>query len=164
MTAHLIALHDDREMPPEAVSAFELYRLDGQRSITKTADLLGIPRGTVRSWAHRYRWTARVVALDAEDHGGRYGAAVDAVSAQMVKSVEFLVELRDNEAAPLRERRAAAVALIDRGGLMPVQRVQHVAPDADASPDYSEAELREMAQTPEGRDRLLAIARARRSA
>lgn len=36
--------------------AYRIYCSTGARSLRKTADILGLPHGTVLSWSRRYHW------------------------------------------------------------------------------------------------------------
>jgi hypothetical protein len=55
--------------PPNEAVAFELYlSLGPSRSHPAVAAHLGIPLGTVRSWARRYHWSARLPGPPARVH------------------------------------------------------------------------------------------------
>jgi len=144
-------------MPPDVEAAFTLYRADGERSVRRTADLLNLPHGTVLGWSSRHRWQQRLAAIDAEHRGDVLAVAHAAVAAQTLESLKVMVSIRDDLTAPHAVRLSAARDIAGMGGLAPVKRATlDVHSDATAS-GYTDQELSDMARTPEGIARLLAL-------
>ena len=147
----------DRPMPPDVEAAFTLYRADGERSVRRTADLLGLAHGTVLTWSSRHRWQQRLAAIDAEHRGNALAAAQAAVAAQTLESLKVMIAIRDDPTAPHAVRLSAARDIAGMGGLAPVQRAAlDVRSEAPAS-GYTDQELADLARTPEGIARLLAL-------
>jgi hypothetical protein len=55
---------DRADMPPDVLTAFELYLDGARRNVSETARLCGNPRPTVQRWSERYRWRERAADID----------------------------------------------------------------------------------------------------
>ena len=159
MAAAIVDIADPgAELPAEAARAFEVYRAGGGRNLSATADLLGIPRGTVKSWSSRYRWPQRLAAIDAEDDSESLKAALAMAAGLRLKALAALDAVLSSDAASDRAKVEAARLILDRTGLAPgAQAVERAEPQAD----LDEAELRALLTTDEGRAQLVALSRAR---
>jgi hypothetical protein len=147
-------------MPKDAQDGYAVYVDVGARSLTKTADLLNVPRGTVRSWAHRYAWLARAKSEDDESRRAGIGAAAALASAQHIRNIEAAMEIRDDPKAPASARIRAIEWLSGVGGLVPAQRteISFEASDEIGGIEYSQTELDALARAGDYQS-LLAIAR-----
>lgn len=157
MAAEIIDF-EERDMPTEASRAFAVYRVAGTggRSLSATADLLGVPRGTVKSWSSRYRWLQRLAAIDAEDDAESLKAAQAVAASLRLKALSALDGILASETASDRAKVEAARLILDRTGMSATARAVGPA-DAGGGEHYSDAELAELAQPPEGRVKLLAL-------
>lgn len=108
-------------MPPDVSAGFELWAGTGGRSLRETARLLGIPAGTVRSWASRYRWRQRVADGDNAELGDILRAAIVAASRQHAANIAAAVTIRDDPDAPATARLRAIEWLSDIGGFAAVR-------------------------------------------
>ena len=67
--------------------AFAYWLHEGQQSNVVTARDLNIPKGTIDSWAQRYRWRERARAEDREAFGNIVAWGRRKIAAQIVKAV-----------------------------------------------------------------------------
>lgn len=82
------------DMPPDARDAFFVYMATtakgGQRSLVKTAQLTGIPGGTIRSWAYRFEWADRSLKFDVENGRASLTACLVAAASLRPQIIETL--------------------------------------------------------------------------
>lgn len=117
---------DQSDMPPDAAAAYAIYAADANRSQRRTATMLNVPFGTVRSWAHRYRWARRVRIEDSEVGQGSLDRALTFAASLRIAALNTLAEnlkadmltafgpVPDNKA-----RNDAAKALLAHSGMRP---------------------------------------------
>lgn len=159
--AQPVPLHDDerfKPMPAEAALAYDAWLRDYGMRILTTADALGIPRRTIRTWAERYQWRqrARALALDEEDAALESDRLfIHRMRHDALKAAAAL--LADPDGHPVAKARVIQT-ILDRTGLPPTrhQITEHV--DATAA-GYTEAQLVALAQSPDGVAALLALSR-----
>jgi len=138
--------------------AYRAYISTGARSLRRTADLLGIPHGTILSWNKRYQWQARVRAADIESTEGLAQMAAVAAVAQGVKSLEVLARIRDDEdVAPMARVESAKELLRQFNGITAL--VAGSALTKGVQDDLGDAELEELASNPDGVQKLLEMQR-----
>lgn len=107
--------HD--EMPDEAANGFAVYVAGGGRSLLKTAQLLGKPRGTVQSWAHRYRWKELADDDDTDVRRGAVESAAVIAAAQLGDTVRVAMTIRDDPKASGMARMRAVEFLAGIAGV-----------------------------------------------
>lgn len=128
-------------MPADAERGYELWRGPAGRSPAEVARLLGIPRGTVNSWAHRYRWQDRVAVEDADERSSLVAAAYVRMARSLPQAVATL-ETAVAGGDVSRSALTAAFGILDRYGLSPVQRgTLDVTARAVSSSPVTDAEL-----------------------
>jgi hypothetical protein len=129
--------------------AFLVYRSTGSRSLRGTAEILGLPLGTVNGWSRRHGWQQRSSDLDLEATEGIVQAMAVAIVGQQLKNVRVLAQIRDGAEEPRDQINAAKELnriferMADRMQLSGVLSVS----DNDAT---EEEELEALVQTPEG--------------
>ena len=98
--------HQDQVVTQE--QAYRVYCSTGARSLRKTADILGIPHGTVLSWNRRYHWQKKLRDIDLEvTEGLAQATAVLAVS-RGIKALEVLSQIMEDGEVDPRARVSAA--------------------------------------------------------
>jgi hypothetical protein len=101
------------DMPEEAARVFSVYLLTtadgGQRSLAKTAQLTGIPGGTVRCWAHRYQWADRALRIDVESGKASLTASLVAAAALRPQIVQKLQEIAFEDPLASRTEQLQAI-------------------------------------------------------
>ena len=140
MAAELVRLIDSpnarRYSGLDREAAYQLWRSAAARSLRRVAETLDVSPSTVGSWSQAGGWTARAAAEDAEDAQGVRASIAAAVAAQVGRSLETVVALRDDPAVPARDRLAAAFALLAMAGVPTRQSASTltatVAPDRSA--------------------------------
>ncbi len=142
-----------------AEDAYWTYMGTGMRSLRRTADILGIPHGTVLSWSSRHNWAQRARDTDIEMTMGVAEAAAAATVAQQFRNIEYLAKLRDDEEADHKDRIRATNILM--GEFKDVSVAVAGKFQKDDSDMIDEDELEKLAQSPEGVAQLLARSRAR---
>jgi hypothetical protein len=153
---------DDTDMPLDARKGFAVYAAGGGRSYAKTAQLLGVPGSTVRSWARRYEWVRRLREADEEMTGTAIQAAVVLASAQHQANLEAAIAIRDDPKSPASARIRAIEWISAVGGLVPTNKVEFEGLERQES-EGREASLADLQKLVDSGDvqSLVAIAQGR---
>lgn len=138
--------------------AYRTYIAMGARSLRRTADLLGVPIGTMHSWNRRYQWQSRVRLSDIEATEGLAQMAAVVAVAQGVKSLEALAKVRDTSEDDRARVEASKELLRQFNGITAVIAGSALVKNHDAD---DELDYEEMASTPDGARKLLELARDR---
>ena len=107
------------DMPEHVRGAFLIYVSTGTRSHVKTAKLSGHPIGTVKSWAHRYQWPARMRDIDREAANSAISAGLAVAAAQTLNNLSAAISIRDDPSAPHFARMRAIEWISGIVGLSP---------------------------------------------
>jgi len=150
--------HQDQVVTQE--QAYRIYCSTGARSLRKTADILRLPHGTVLSWNRRYHWQKKLRDTDLEvTEGLAQATAVLAVS-RGIKALEVLSQImEDGEVDPRARVSAASEVLKQFNGITALVAGSALTKGVDE--DVSEQEMEELARTPEGVQKLIALQRER---
>jgi hypothetical protein len=104
---------DDRE------AAYLLWSTTAKQSLQAVGRATGISCSTLGTWHQTKRWQDR---YESEQHARAQllrSGIVGKVAGEIEKSVDVLIEIRDNTEAANRDRRQAAVDLLSLAGLNP---------------------------------------------
>jgi hypothetical protein len=160
---------DQADMAPDVLAAYAVYAGDANRSLRRTATMLNIPAGTIRTWAFRYRWARRVRVEDAEVGQGAMDRALTFAASLRMAALNTLMDSLtatiETEFGPVPDHKArndAAKAILDRSGMRPhlamsiIDRTQL----ADESDAESDDRLSDDASTDDVLDELIRLRRA----
>lgn len=143
-----------------ADDAFHLYQAQTHRSLRKTAQMLGLPQGTVFAWSSRYGWRQRLLEQDMEVTEGVVQSVAVAVLQSQVSNIQQLVTIRDDEKSSNREKLEAIKQLTAQyERLQDRALVQSLT--GGQEDQLEEDKLVELVQTPEGAQVLLQRLRER---
>lgn len=84
-------------MPPDVAAAYVTWLGEGERSPTKTARLLGIPKPRVANWVHRHRWKELAAAEDSESRDAAIATAYSrlaALAGKALATIEASIDAR----------------------------------------------------------------------
>lgn len=162
----VIAVMDEGEMSESlgrfvtAEDAFRVYQSSSQRSLRKTADFLGLPRGTIMSWSSRYSWRARLAETDMEVTEGVAQAVSLSVIQQQMRNIQSLVAIRDSDIASNTDRLNAIKQLAGLYARIE-DRAMIGALTGGLDVELEEEQLISMVQSQEGAREILARLRER---
>lgn len=143
-----------------ADDAFRVYQAQQHRSLRKTANMLGLPHGTLLSWSARYGWQQRLRDQDREVTEGVVQSVAIAVLQAQIKNIQTLVEIRDApDSHPLAKLQAIKLLTGQYNRLEDQALVQALMGTNEI--ELEEANLVELAQTPDGARQLVAKLRER---
>lgn len=144
-----VVAQGNRYTDADKEAAYQYWRTAGGRSFRRTASKLKIADNTIRSWAQSQDWAVRANSEDNEDvYAVRAGTAA-LVTQELVKSIETVVEVRDDPAAKHKDRLMAAFWLAGLAGVSPVSRIEQavnaqVIEVVEALPDFSSMTTQEI--------------------
>ena len=119
----LVALRPDRE------AAYQTYRASTPRSLRKTAELLGIPEGTLFEWNRVERWADRLAEDDRRGSLSVRAHANALLLGQLQHNIEAAIAIRDNAKEPAMARMRAVEWLSGIAGVTPAPRGAGVGQD-----------------------------------
>jgi transcriptional regulator with XRE-family HTH domain len=125
MAAELVQLsnsHGNRYTAADRERAYQLWRISAGRSLRKLADLSGIAHSTLASWSKEERWQDRASREDFEEAESVRQSLGSVLNDQVIKSIETVVEIRDDLTASKKDRLNAAQWLAGVAGVAPVQK------------------------------------------
>jgi len=91
------------------------------RSLARTASDLGIAEGTLRSWAREDEWRQRAEQADQEAGASALRSLVSVATNEVAKSLQVVVNLRDDESVAPKVRLDAAVFVLGIWGIAPAK-------------------------------------------
>jgi len=118
------------------------------RSLARTASDLGIAEGTLRAWARDDEWRQRAEQADREAGAVALRSLVSVATNEVAKSLQVVVNLRDDERVAPKVRLDAAIFVLGIWGIAPAKVSEvtirpEVNKDANR-PDISNELLREL--------------------
>jgi transcriptional regulator with XRE-family HTH domain len=125
MTAELVQLsnsHGTRYTTADRERTYQLWRVSAGRSLRKLAELSGISHGTLANWSREERWQDRAFREDREEAELIRETLGSVLNDQVIRSIETMVEIRDDVTASKKDRLNAAQWLAGVAGVAPVQK------------------------------------------
>jgi hypothetical protein len=139
---------------------FTVYAANGGRSLRKTARLLGVPEGTVLSWASRHGWRQRLLDMDLEMAEGALESGAVVLMSQYLVGIQRLITIRDDR------RTSPMAAILAQKELNRMQEkvsemlTTRIVANAIGE-DLEDDELEALIQSADGVAKLLEMQRAR---
>jgi hypothetical protein len=131
MKSTIVRLHDSDPNPngrrytqEDREAAYLLWKTTAQRSQRKTAELLDIAGSTIGTWSQKDGWVERAEREAAEAAESVRTSMGAMLLPEIMKSVETIIEIRDDKTAPPRDRLAAAMQMLGLAGIAPVTKAQ----------------------------------------
>ncbi|HEV2123245.1 MAG TPA: hypothetical protein VGW38_10785 [Chloroflexota bacterium] len=125
MTSELVQLSNSRGHRYTAADrerAYQTWRISAGRSLRNLAQLSGISHGTLANWSKEERWQDRAFREDQEEAELVRKTLGSVLNDQVLKSIETVVKIRDDEKVSAKDRLNAAQWLAGVAGVAPVQK------------------------------------------